>query len=152
MSFKEKARSVVGIPEAGYKKLSGVAQWLVRWSIGTVPYADRLSANLLTIFRIGAALILWLLILFSDWRSRLPLILAINGFSYLTDLFDGAMAQVKNMRSKLGSWLDNSADKLLLFPSLGVKILGISAIFSGLSFFVHLITDIHLFLAKKPGS
>lgn len=228
MFFRKAARGAISIPETGYKKISGLAQRLVRWSIEAVPWADKISANLLTATRIGAALLLWVIIIFFDWRTRLVLILTINGFSYVSDLFDGAVANVKNQKTKLGSWLDNTADKLLalpnlwivfqltrgdavlkvipiewilvviaaidfllislriaaacrkihieanyfgkvkilfqfagfwlvelnffIFPKLGVNFLGISAIFSGLSLIVHLITNTHLFLKAKSSS
>lgn len=120
MFFRKAARGAIGIPETGYKKISGLAQRLVRWSIKAVPLADKVSANSLTATRLGAALLLWVIIIFFDWRTRLALILTINSLSYLTDLFDGAVAAVKNQKSQLGSWLDNSADKLLALPNVWI--------------------------------
>jgi len=106
------------LPEHGYKKLNGLAQKLVIWSRNSVPYADRISANTLTILRILAGLSLWWLLLLADWRQYLLQIILINALAFLTDLFDGAVAQATGSNSRLGAWLDNVADKLLVLPNL----------------------------------
>ncbi|OIO47513.1 MAG: hypothetical protein AUJ33_01570 [Parcubacteria group bacterium CG1_02_40_25] len=108
------------LPEHGYKKLHGLAWWLVAWSRKSVPYTDRISANTLTGLRVLAGLTLWWLLVLTDWREYLIQIILINVIAFLTDLFDGAVARATGSSSRLGAWLDNIADKLLVLPNLWI--------------------------------
>lgn len=79
---------------------------------------DIVSADMLTYARFIISLVLWYYILRTNWQGHLLHILALDIIAYLTDMFDGAIAELKGTKSALGSWIDNIGDKLLAFPNL----------------------------------
>ncbi len=76
--------------------------------------------NLLTLFRIVASFA----VLYYGVRNEWTLAFPIFCIAALTDMIDGAVARLLHQRTRLGSFLDPMADKLLMFFSFVALTLG----------------------------
>lgn len=133
----EVARLMSWLPSAGYKVFKAVARLPVTKLISTVnfiaPSSVKYLANILTGLRLAVSLCLWLMIVACDWPRYLYVIFVLNALAYATDLGDGEVARQSHSETRLGAWLDQAADKLLLLPNawLAYCLLPNSLFFSG---------------------
>ena len=67
--------------------------------------------NLITSFRIIAAFVFLYFSALENWDLAFPVFFA----AALTDLVDGSLARLLRQRTRLGAFLDPTADKLLMF-------------------------------------
>ncbi|MFA6215848.1 MAG: CDP-alcohol phosphatidyltransferase family protein [Patescibacteria group bacterium] len=77
-----------------------------------------LSANLITGFRLAAAVLILPWIFWGNYQGRFEFAVAF-GLILLTDFLDGLIARATGKESAIGSLMDKIADKLLVVP-LGV--------------------------------
>lgn len=67
--------------------------------------------NLLTLTRIAGSFLFLSLMLHENW----PWALLVFSLAALTDMIDGALARLLHQRTRLGGFLDPTADKFLMF-------------------------------------
>lgn len=103
----------------GYDRVkSSVKFFCIKFRLDKLFTADRV-----TYFRFGVVITFIAYILHSLWRGYpwtqyLKYIVALDIAAYGSDAIDGALAEIHRTVSDRGSWLDNTADKLLCGTNL----------------------------------
>lgn len=109
----------LGVSGGGYNRLKGTAKWVCV----KTRFVKIVTANRLTYLRFAIVTTFFVMILYSLWQhyfwvKYLKYVIALDIVAYTTDLFDGAIAELQETVSDRGSWLDNTADKLLCLGNL----------------------------------
>lgn len=104
-------------------KLMGALRKIRAWPIFNHIKADWLSVSRMIVALIN--IILFFFFVFSGSKPRfILLILSFTIMAYISDLLDGPWARLemeegkKKLDSNFGSWIDNTADKMICIPSM----------------------------------